>query len=356
MNRHHLPPEIRALKVRASRIRAPKVGSLLLAFAVATAVLTACSSDDDTSACGTTDSGTDAASGLPDSLNVGVANNVAMAAPLTGLGDLGVDDTSTNTASTPEELRTNFIAGNYDLAAMPINIAANLCAQGIDLVLVGTVSGNIVYLMGPDGTTLDDLRGQTVHIPFENDIIDLVTRQILDSAGMTYDGENPDVTLQYHPTPLDIATGLTSGTMQYAILPEHLSTVVAGATENIVEAQSMQDLWIEQTDASSLPFAGFVLRGEVAREYPDLLGALQTNLLGSVVDVVSDPQAGASAIADVVPIPAEVVAEVLPELRPTYLPAADGRADTELLYESLMRTVPESIGGELPADGFYGVG
>ncbi|NLU61437.1 ABC transporter substrate-binding protein [Rhodococcus sp. HNM0563] len=339
MNHHHFPSRIRALVV---------------ALSVTTMLLTACGTDDDASACGAETTASGAGSGLPDSLNVGVANNVAMAAPLTGLDDLGVEETSTSTASTPEELRTNFIAGNYDLAAMPINIAANLCAQGIDLVLVGTVSGNIVYLMGPEGTTLDDLRGQTVHIPFENDIIDLVTRQILDSAGMTYTGENPDVTLQYHPTPLDIATGLTSGSMQYAILPEHLSTVVAGAGGNIVEAQSMQDLWVEQTDASSLPFAGFVLRGEVAREYPDLVGSLQTNLLGSVIEVVSDPQRGAIAIADIVPIPVDVVGQVLPDLRPTYLPAAEGRTDTELLYESLMTTVPESIGGEMPADGFYG--
>ncbi|MFD6855742.1 ABC transporter substrate-binding protein [Rhodococcus sp. NPDC060090] len=339
MNRHH----------SSSRIR-----TLVVALSVATMLLTACGTDDDTSACGAETPVSGADSGLPDSLNVGVANNVAMAAPLTRLDDLDIATTSTRTASTPEELRTNFIAGNYDLAAMPINIAANLCAQGIDLVLVGTVSGNIVHLMGPEGTALDDLRGHTVHIPFQNDIIDLVARQIFDSAGMTYDGENPDVTLQYHPTPLDIATGLTSGSMQYAILPEHLSTVVAGASDSVVEAQSLQDLWVEQTDASSLPFAGFVLRGEVARAYPDLVGALQTNLLGSVIEVVSDPQRGAVAIADIVPIPADVAGQVLPDLRPTYLPAAEGRTDTELLYESLMTTVPDSIGGEMPADGFYG--
>lgn len=325
----------------------------MVALSLATATLTACGTSGETAACGTGGTDTEVQQGLPSSLNIGVANNVAMAAPLTGLDDLGVDTTEIGTASTPEELRTNFIAGRYDLAAMPINIAANLCAQGIDLELVGTVSGNIVYLMGPAGTTLDDLRGKTVHIPFENDIIDLVTQQVLGSAGMSFDGPDTDVTLEYHPTPLDIATGLTSGTMEYAVLPEHLATVVAGATGNVVKAQSMQDLWNEQTGATALPFAGFVMRGEIARQYPDLVDALQTNLLGSVIDVVSDPRAGAVAIADVVPIPADVVEKVLPGLRPAYLPATEGRPDTELLYRSLLDSVPESVGGELPADGFY---
>lgn len=320
---------------------------------MATALLTACGSEGDVSACGTTTAETDSRTGMPASLNVGVANHIAMAAPLTGLDSLDISDTEISTASTPEELRTNFIAGRYDLAAMPVNIAANLCAQGIDLVLVGTVSGNIVYLMGPDGTTLEDLRGETVHIPFKNDILDLVTRQVLDSAGLTYNGDNPDVILQYHPTPLDIATGLTSGSMQFAVLPEHLATVVDGASATVGKATSMQDIWVEQTDASTLPFAGFVMRGDLAREYPDLVASLQTNLLTSVIDVVSDPVNGSVAVGEVVPVPSDVVAQVLPGMQPIYLPAADGRADTELLYTSLYESVPESIGGELPADGFY---
>ncbi len=319
----------------------------------AAAALSACGTSDDTVTCGTGSAAGEVQQGLPSSLNVGVANNIAMAAPLTDLDGLDVDAIEIGTASTPEELRTNFIAGRYDVAAMPINIAANLCAQGIDLELVGTVSGNIVYLMGPEGTSLDDLRGKTVHIPFRNDIIDLVTQQVLGSAGMTFEGPDADVRLEYHPTPLDIATGLTSGSMEYAVLPEHLATVVAGATGDIVKAQSMQDLWNEQTGATALPFAGFVMRGEITRQYPDLVDALQTNLLGSVIGVVSDPTTGAVEIADVVPIPADVVGKVLPGLRPTYLPAAEGRADTELLYRSLLDSVPDSIGGELPADGFY---
>ncbi|NLU84822.1 MqnA/MqnD/SBP family protein [Rhodococcus sp. HNM0569] len=276
-----------------------------------------------------------------------------MAAPLTRLDSVGITDTSLTTASTPEELRTNFITGRYDVAAMPINIAANLCAQGIDLALVGAVSGNIVHLMGPAGTTLESLRGQTVHVPFENDVVDLVTRQLLGAAGLTYEGENPDVTLAYHPTPLEIATGLADGSMQYAVLPEHLSTVVSQTAPSTVKAASLQDLWVEHTGSATLPFAGFVVRGELVRQYPDLVGALQSSFVTSVMGVVSDPAAGARAIAERVPVPEDVVAKVLPGLRPTYLPAKDTRPDVERLYGSLLDTVPESVGGSVPPDGFY---
>jgi len=323
------------------------------AAGVLIAGLVSCGSDEAATACGTAPAGGDPVPGLPDTLNVGVANNIAMAVPLTRLDDLGIAETTVSTASTPEELRTNFIAGRYDLAAMPVNVAANLCAQGIDLVLVGTVSGNNVQLMGPEGTTLDDLRGQVVHIPFPGDILDLTMQQILDSAGLTYDGENPDVTIEYHPTPLDIATGLTSGSMTYAVLPEHLATVVADTSDSVGKAVGLEQLWTERTDATALPFAGFVLRGELARTHPDLVAALQANLVSSVVSVVSSPARGAAEVAARIPVPADVVGRVLPGLRPVYLPAAEGRADTELLYSSLLETVPASVGGELPADGFY---
>ncbi len=303
--------------------------------------------------CGDTAPAGDAIAGLPDTLRVGLANNVAMAAPVTELDRLGVADTEVATASTPEELRTNFIAGRYDVAAMPINIAANLCAQGIDLALLGAVSGNIVQLVGPAGTTLDSLRGQTVHVPFRNDILDLVTRQILDGAGLRYDGASPDVTLEYHPTPLDIASGLASGAMTYAVLPEHLSTVVTATVPGTVKAIGLQDAWTEQTGAATLPFAGFVIRGELARTRPDLVDALQANLVSSVIAVSSAPASGAQAVARQIPVPADVVAQVLPGMRPVYLPGADARADVDRLYASLLETVPESVGGQLPPDGFY---
>jgi NitT/TauT family transport system substrate-binding protein len=320
---------------------------------LAAGLLAACGSSDPVPSCGEATETGEVVAGLPESLRVGVANNIAMAAPVTELDSLGIADTEVSTASTPEELRTNFIADRYDVAAMPINIAANLCAQGIDLALVGAVSGNIVYLVGPDGTTLDSLRGQTVHVPFENDIVDLVTRALLDSAGLTYTGDNPDVTLEYHPTPLDIASGLAAGSMQYAVMPEHLATVVAGTAPGIVKAQGLQDLWTERTGATSLPFAGFVIRGELARTHPDLVAALQANFLSSVIAVSSSPAAGAAAISEVVPVPQEVTAQVLPGMRPVYLPAVDAEPDIEALYESLVEAVPASVGGELPADGFY---
>lgn len=290
--------------------------------------------------------------GLPESLTIGVANNVAMAAPLTDLHSPGMPATSLRTASTPEELRTNFITGRYDVAAIPINIAANLCARGIDAALLGTVSGDIIYLMGPPGTTLAGLRGQQLHIPFKNDIVDLVTRQILDQAGLSHDGDHPDVTLVYHPTPLDIASGMAADTVRYAVLPEHLATVVA-ETSPAVKAVSLQRLWTEQTGAATLPFAGYIIRRELADRYPDLVAKLQATFTAAAATVRADPAAGAARIAELIPVPADMTARVLPGLQPVFTPAAQNRAEVDLLYTALLDSEPESIGGALPGPGFY---
>lgn len=334
-------------------MRLRMVALAALGALVLTTSATACSRSADAAGCGNVAAAADASDALPDSLRVGVANNIAMAAPLTTLSSLGVANTQTSTASTPEELRTNFIAGNYDVAAMPINIAANLCAQGVDLALVGAVSGNIVYLMGPAGTTVESLRGQQLHIPFKNDILDLITQRVLAEAGLSFTGDHPDVELVYHPTPLDVATGLTSGAMQYAVLPEHLASTVGSATPNAVKAASMQDLWSQYTGARTLPFAGFIVRGEMVRKYPKLIPALQAQLLGSTVSVLANPSLGATSIGGVIPVPPEVIAPILPTMRPTYLPAQSAEADVKALYSSLLSAVPDSIGGELPPESFY---
>ncbi len=330
-----------------------RVLRMLLLTVLAVALVSACGGAEVKSGCGERAPSSGQLSGLPQKLTVGVANNIAMAAPLTRLDSLAINETALRNASTPEELRVNFIAGRYDVAAMPINVAANLCARGVDVALLGTVSGNIVYLMAPPGTTLDDLRGKTLHVPFRNDIVDLMTRQILTGAGIGFGGTDGQAALTYHPTPLDIATGITAGEMTYAVLPEHLATVVADTSSGTVKAISLQDLWVEQTGADALPFAGFVVRSELADRYPDLVNALQANFVGSVADVRANPVDGAAAIAAVIPVPVDVTAAVLPSLAPVFTPASTGRSDTEQLYRALMRHEPEAVGGAMPPSPFY---
>ncbi|MGL4304880.1 MAG: ABC transporter substrate-binding protein [Mycobacteriaceae bacterium] len=284
---------------------------------------------------------------MPEKLTIGVANNIAMAAPVTQLNSLGIDSVDIKTASTPEELRTNFISGRYDVAAMPINIAANLCSQGVDLALLGTVSGEILHLMGPVGTTLKDLRGQKVDIPFPNDIVDLLTRTLFAKIGMD------DTELRYHPTPLEIASGLSSGAITYAVLPEHLATVVERTSPNIIKAMSVQELWKEQTGASALPFVGFVVRGEIARRYPSLVTKLNGSFLNSIISATSNPSLGGEEISKVIPVPADLSADILPSLKPTYLPAQVGRVDMEILLKALLELNRDSVGGALPQANFY---
>ncbi|MEM6429269.1 MAG: ABC transporter substrate-binding protein, partial [Deinococcota bacterium] len=94
--------------------------------------------------------------------------------------------------------------------AVPSYVGANLYNRGVDVRMAAVVVWGLLWLLGPEGTPTDweSLRGETVLVPFPNDMPDLVFRYLAEANGLT-PGE--DFTLEYYAQAPEVIAQLVSG-------------------------------------------------------------------------------------------------------------------------------------------------
>ena len=286
---------------------------------------------------------------------------LAFAAPFTMLDPTGplaevAETVSTNVWNTPDVLRAVLVNGDTEVAAVPSYVGANLFNRGVDLRMAAVVVWGLIWLVGPEGTptTWESVRGQTVMIPFPNDMPDLVFQFLAAANGLT-PGE--DFQIEYYSQPPEIIGRLATGGGTWAVLPEHVVTLaLANAKQNgqaIGRVFDLQAEWAAATGSSPrIPQAGIVVRGELL-ERPTAVAAL-LDALETSVSVVNAAEADTLAsLSEASGVPAPVVGQVIPRLNLEVVAAAEAREELEQFFSQLATLSPDIIGGGLPDVAFY---
>ena len=286
---------------------------------------------------------------------------LAFAAPFTMLDPAGplagvTDAVSLNVWNTPDVLRSILVNSETEVAAVPSYVGANLYNRGVDLHMAAVVVWGLIWLVGPEGTPADweSLRGQTVMIPFPNDMPDLVFRFLAAANGLT-PGE--DFELEYYAQPPEIIGRLATGGGTWAVLPEHVVTLaLAKAKQNDQAVGRVFDLqaeWAAATGSSPrIPQAGIVVRGELA-DRPEVVAALLDALEASVAVVNAAEPDTLAALSEASGVPPPVIGQVIPRLNLEVVPAAEAQAELEEFFGELASLSPDIIGGGLPDAAFY---
>lgn len=298
-----------------------------------------------------------------DVLTIRHPETLAFAAPFTVLPSDGPLDavarkTDVGTWSTPDVLRSLLVNGRSDVTAVPTYVGANLYNKGIDVRMAAVVVWGLLWVVGPDGSakSWDSLRGQTVMVPFRDDMPDLVFRRLALENGLE---PGRAFKVEYYAQPPEVVQRLVAGKGKWAVLPEHVATLaLAGAGRqgrSLGRILDLQAEWATATDAGSprIPQAGVVVPGKLARERPDVVRAVVEALVRSVALVNEAAPATVAELAEFSGLPAPVVAEVIPRLNLDVVPAADAREELERFFEELAELNPDIIGGRLPDRSFY---
>lgn len=261
------------------------------------------------------------------------------------------------TWATPDALRTMLVSGESDVTAVPTYVAANLWNHGLDVRLAAVTVWGLLYVLGPDGapTDWDALRGQTVMVPYPNDMPDLVFRYLAEANGLV---PGKDFEIEYYAQPPEVAARLASGKGHWAVLPEHVATLTLAKTaaqgKKLARVLDLQAEWAEATGLSPrIPQAGIVVPGTLADQQPEVVGAVLDELRESVAEVNSASPGVVATLAKSSGVPAPLVTRVIPRLNLDVVPAADARDELERFYDELATLSPDIIGGKLPDKGFY---
>ena len=355
-----------------------KLTALLLALALCLA-LAACGSSQTGSAASQDDSAgagasTSSAGNAPDASQpdesgetatdfAGTDINMAVLSGPTGIGAVKLMERNDNgetvnhynfTVATDNSAVVAGLAnGDYDIAAVATNVAANLYNQtsgGVQLCALNTYGVLYILENGDTIQSMADLAGKTIYATGQGANPEYVLNYLLTQNGLT-PGE--DVTVEYMDSNL-LMTEMAAGTYEVCMLPVPAVTSVLMQNSDVRTALDLTEEWNKVTDEGVLTMGCVVVRTEFAQENPEAVKAFLSEYADSI-SYVQENVEEASQLCETYGIVAKaaVAAAAIPDCNLCCVTGGDIQSAIEPYYNVLFEANPDSIGGALPGEDFY---
>jgi NitT/TauT family transport system substrate-binding protein len=294
--------------------------------------------------------------------------NVATLAGPTGMGmaemivdgvDLGENVTTEFSVITaPTQVSAGLINGDYQIAALPTNMAAVLYNKTEGKIILGGINTlgvlNIVSDEAEGITTMADLKGKTIVASGQGATPEYVLNYLLEANGLK---PGVDVTIDYRADHSEVATAMVSGTSTIAMLPEPFVTTVITKNPKLQIGVDMNKAWADANDGAELQMGCIVVNKEWADANPDVAQAFITAYEKSVKAVNDNPTEGGKNIVEAGIMGDAAIAEkAIPNCNIVYIAPADAKTSLEGYYTILAGFEPKSVGGAVPSDDFYNFG
>ena len=167
-------------------------------------------------------------------------------------------------------------SGKADISFSAVIASAKLFATGTDLKLVSVdVWDNFKVLSNRyDADSFEGLKNTTINLP----LLKAAPPYAITSYLMQKSGINPeDFTYEYgiadkkgFGRPEDISDALINETIETGLLREPEASFALFGNRNVKELFNYSTMWKDNhTDLESLPNAGIIFKGEIARKYPE---------------------------------------------------------------------------------------
>lgn len=256
----------------------------------------------------------------------------------------------------PDEMRAGVAAGDIELTTSPAPTAANLYNRGTGMRLAAVLTTGMLYLMTTeDGiTSIPDLAGKRVLVPFRGDMPDRVFQVLLAAHGLSPD----DVGIEYVATPLEAAQLLLAGRAPAAVLQEPAATasVMRGIANaiNVRRAIDFQQAFAAATGrGADIPMAVLIVRDSLRARAEGLPQRLFTEIRDATAWVNNNPASAAQLGEDYMGLRKPVLERSIPFMNLSVRSPAEARAHLEFFYGLLAMDSAALLGGRLPDDGFY---
>lgn len=257
----------------------------------------------------------------------------------------------------PDQLRAGIISGSYHVAATPVNVAANLYRKGVPVRLLDVTVWGILSVLTTDDaiTSLADLKGREIGVPFRGDMPDIVLGVLLRKLGLV---PGKDVKITYVGSSFEGMQLLIARRINTALLPEPASTAAltraAGAGLQIRRAVDVQEAWAQiMGGPPRFPQAGTIVQAKLADNHPALVKALGSGIKSAVEWLGANAASAAKLGAEEFKLDPEIVARSLTATKMEAVSAQTARPEIEKFFGILAEVDAAVIGGGLPDANFY---
>ncbi len=257
-------------------------------------------------------------------------------------------------ASSPDEISAEIIKGNYDIAAVPTNLASvlyNKTEGNIRIAAVNTLGVLYILENGNSVTSLADLNGKKIYATGQASTPEYVLDYILKA-------NNIDCEVIYLADHSELATLMISGDASIGMLPVPNATTVLKQS-NARIAINITEEWEKAAelngDDGALYQGCIIINPEFIEEYPEAVADFLAEYKASVDYVNGNPHEASAIIEKYGIIPKAAIAEAaIPNANIVCITGDDMANGLMGFFEVLHGSNPASIGGKLPeSDIFY---
>ena len=290
----------------------------------------------------------------------------------TGMGMVNMMDNDTydfTLTSDPTEVAMLLATGKVDIAACPLNLAANLYKKtngGVQMLAINTLG--VLYLVtnGETVNTLSDLNGKTIYATGQGATPEYILADLLAANGVTA------VQVEYLSEHSELAAKVATGDCKIAVLPEPFVTVATNKNSAATVALSLTDVWNDAHPESRLAQGCVVARKAFIDSNPDGVAAFLADARSSVEYVNTNPLAASAKMVlqeivdeSLFSIPADTAEKKQDSAKTQKANEVIGRCNIVLIegaemqqiadenYKVLFAADPTSVGGALPDGALY---
>lgn len=266
------------------------------------------------------------------------------------------NDYNVTIAAEPNEVGGKLIKGDFDIAALPTNVAATLYNKtdgGLQLLSICGLGVLYVLENGNTVNSVADLAGKTLYATGQGANPEYVLNYLLQENGLV---PGTDVTVEWK-TGDELTALMASGEIALAMMPVPAGTGVMMKNADVRFALDLTKEWEAVNSSSVLTMSCVVVRSEFARENPQAVANFLAEYESSINYVKGNVEDAAKLVAKYEITPNEkIAAAAIPQINLVYIAGEDMQTSIQGYFDVLARADPKSIGGAVPADDFYYVG
>ena len=252
--------------------------------------------------------------------------------------------------SDPSAVASAFIAGEYDAAAVPVNLAATLYnkLEG-DVVMLGITTLGVLYVLesGEEIDSMADLSGRTLFATGQGSTPEYILNYLLEKNGLT------DVTVEFKAEHSELAALMASGEVTLGMMPEPNVTATMVKNDSLRVALDLTEEWNKVCD-SELVQGVLIARKSFVNEHDALIKQLTADYAKAAETVNTGSDEACQMIVDAEILPALAIAKAaIPRCNIVFMTGEKMKKAASAMYEVLFSFDPKSVGGKLPGEDLY---
>lgn len=257
-------------------------------------------------------------------------------------------------AGAPDVIQAEIIKGEYEIAALPTNLAAALYNKTEGALMIAAVNTlGVLYILENGNTiqSLQDLAGKTIYATGQGSTPEYILNYILAA-------NNIECEVIYLAEHAELATQMASGSVVLGMLPVPNSTTVLAKNADVRVALNLTEEWekaaIKNGDESALYQGCLVIRREFAEQYPQTVKKFLADYKASVDFIHEDLDIAAETVAACELIPSAAIAKkAIPDANIVFVTGEEMIQGLTGFYKVLHGSNPKSVGGKLPDENIY---